>query len=430
MTLFADQLALRAFSLDVGTSAEQLADKLEILERLHLRRRSGELADLTETRVEQSFNERLFSEVFDYRTLLRDGAGEYHLQPRFRHKRHRYDDFALGFFGPTGGVPVVSCELKSYGTDLDAPQTGGSYSGQTPVEQAHSAVSGPQVRWILLSNFDELRLYRAGDQSRCFRTLLSGIYTVTDFREVYAVFSRKALLGSSPSSSPLDGLHSMQTPSVVPPKKGRIRLLQHSWMSGPDPNVPFFRLEEAMARSPNISIGEAVPKGERLVHEVRDVSGSPELVREASKAGAFRRSQYVELSGAGPGTALQGESLRKCIFGFLCEAHLFYSHLTKTHTTDRREVSVLWLLDGIADSELGAPAHWFPVGIPSLNVRAPSDAESSEYERTGLLSIASVNANESKFEDLAYDAMRELLFPFVARVPGTSQRTRVTPRRK
>ena len=46
---------------------------LELQRQLCNRHVAGWLEDLTELRVEQSFNERLFAEIFDYRTLFRDG---------------------------------------------------------------------------------------------------------------------------------------------------------------------------------------------------------------------------------------------------------------------------------------------------------------------------------------------------------------------
>ena len=84
-------------------------------------------------------------------------------------------DGALGEFvaGPGGGLggPVRAVvELKDARTGLDAKQRGHGGRGrqETPVEQAFSYPSkfGGSCRWVLVSNFVELRLYSAQDQTR------------------------------------------------------------------------------------------------------------------------------------------------------------------------------------------------------------------------------------------------------------------------
>ncbi len=52
-------------------------------------------------------------------------------------------------------------ELKTPGTDLDAPQS--RYPYETPVEQAFRyARHQPGVEWVIVSDMDEIRLYRNG----------------------------------------------------------------------------------------------------------------------------------------------------------------------------------------------------------------------------------------------------------------------------
>ncbi len=88
--------------------------------------------ELTEKRVEQSFNEQLFAFVLDYRTLLSHEPGEFHLLPQNFAGGKRFDDFSLGFFGTGEAEPRVlaSAEFKSPGCDLDKPQTSGGYGGE------------------------------------------------------------------------------------------------------------------------------------------------------------------------------------------------------------------------------------------------------------------------------------------------------------
>src|SRR5205814_4883781 len=76
MSLF-DPQELTFLAAEHSPSPIEVRRGLEILARLRARRADGHLRALTETRVEQSFNERLFAEVFGYRTLFQHGAGGY-----------------------------------------------------------------------------------------------------------------------------------------------------------------------------------------------------------------------------------------------------------------------------------------------------------------------------------------------------------------
>ena len=116
---------LRLFLSEHPLDADTCEKKLAILRILLRRKSDGTLAGLTEKRIEQSFNEQLFAQIFDYKTLLRDGEGEYHLLPQnYRNvgSGGTYDDFSLGFFSPLEKVALATAELKSPGTDLDAIQ--------------------------------------------------------------------------------------------------------------------------------------------------------------------------------------------------------------------------------------------------------------------------------------------------------------------
>lgn len=87
-------------------------------------------------------------------------------------------DFAADGKGALGGPVRAVVELKDARTSLDAKQKLGARGrAETPVEQAFSYPSkmGPSCRWVIVSNFVELRLYAANDQTRAevfsFRTL-------------------------------------------------------------------------------------------------------------------------------------------------------------------------------------------------------------------------------------------------------------------
>jgi hypothetical protein len=156
------------------------------------------IRDLPETRVEQSFNEQLFARILDYRTLLSHDDGEFHLLPKNLTGPRRFDDFSLGFFGVRHAV-FGTAEFKSPGVDLDAPQSDASYGGRTPVEQAFTAISGlPSCRWILVSNFQELRLYSAQGRRLLAVAELHEVRSHDDLADLMAHFDRSALLPARP----------------------------------------------------------------------------------------------------------------------------------------------------------------------------------------------------------------------------------------
>ena len=87
-------------------------------------------------------------------------------------------EFAADPKGALGGPVRAVIELKGARTYLDAKQKlGAKGRNETPVEQAFSYPSkmGASCRWVIVSNFLELRLYAANDQTRAevfdFRTL-------------------------------------------------------------------------------------------------------------------------------------------------------------------------------------------------------------------------------------------------------------------
>jgi hypothetical protein len=174
--------------------------KLAIMRRLQGRYITCNLPKVAETRVEQSFNEQLFGKVLGYQTLLSHPTLPFHLSPKSRNAIGRYDDFSLGFFGVGDDRVIASAELKSPGCNLDSPQRGGSYGGISPVEQA--CRMGRELagcRWVLVSNFRELRLYDLTDWD-------SGPVSVIDLLEVKnpetlsflcAHFDRQSLLGKT-----------------------------------------------------------------------------------------------------------------------------------------------------------------------------------------------------------------------------------------
>jgi hypothetical protein len=223
-----DPSVLQAMRMRRRRAETRAAEKLEILRRLYLQHVACDLPKQPETRVEQSFNEQLFARVFDYETLLSHGRVPFHLQPKTYGRGH-YDDFSLGlFYGSAEDVHIASAELKPANTNLDAPQAGSGYDGLTPVQQAfRRARERASCRWVIVSNFSELRLYDVRDEREPIAVAdLHEVRNPNDLALLLAHFDRRALLRidgtEAEMTTALDPTHPQHP---IPPAQGSHRLV-------------------------------------------------------------------------------------------------------------------------------------------------------------------------------------------------------------
>ena len=148
------------------------AARLEKLRSWQQRIASGYVGSQKEEALQAEFLTLVFGQVLgyeyerpDYRQLL--------LEKKTNVDGTKPDgalgDFAADGKGALGGPVRAVVELKDARTSLDAKQRLGTKGrAETPVEQAFSYPSkmGASCRWVLVSNFVELRLYAANDQTR------------------------------------------------------------------------------------------------------------------------------------------------------------------------------------------------------------------------------------------------------------------------
>ena len=171
---------------------------------------SGALLGQQEKPLQGQFLSEVFDRLLGYRQLV--GAGGIHsMEPETSSKSvkgYRPPDARLGWFGATLDLTRGVLELKAPGTDLDARQ-GASYGRLTPVEQAFgyaNKVDG--CRWVLLSNFIELRLYRTDrGQGYCQRFLLAELVDPDRLAAFLFLLHRDTLVGPDPTAhSPVERL--------------------------------------------------------------------------------------------------------------------------------------------------------------------------------------------------------------------------------
>lgn len=181
------ELDTYAFGHSVGK--DEVLGGLARLARLQHLHRSGYWSSLTESKVEQSFVERVFGDVFGYTTLLGNTDMSHDVMPKayvpLPGAARAFADFALGHFRADQNEIVVTAELKSPGADLDAQQSG-NYEGKSPVQQAMMAASNAKAEWCVVSNANEVRLYRVPDEMSYERVALLDVLSPSDARTPYS----------------------------------------------------------------------------------------------------------------------------------------------------------------------------------------------------------------------------------------------------
>ncbi|PVY38390.1 Eco57I restriction-modification methylase domain-containing protein [Pontibacter virosus] len=147
-----------------------LAKKRALIEKWQSGIKSGKILKQKEEELQSEFLNIFFGEVLEY--VYSPEATRWNLS-----KEHKSDsdstkaDGALGYFWMFGNERKADVraviELKDARTDLDKPQNR-LHDKRSPVEQAFSYVpkAGGNCRWVLVSNFLEIRLYHHSDQSR------------------------------------------------------------------------------------------------------------------------------------------------------------------------------------------------------------------------------------------------------------------------
>jgi len=150
--LFQQNLILRILG-----EAPPLPDAhLKILRKWQASLQSGSLKKIKEISLHGQFLTDLFGHVLGY-TGITNGHGEsWEWQAEVSISGAGQADAALGFFSHENCLITAPVELKGAMTSLDHPMA----RGYTPVQQVWrygNAVAG--CRWVILSNYRELRLY-------------------------------------------------------------------------------------------------------------------------------------------------------------------------------------------------------------------------------------------------------------------------------
>ena len=210
--LFATSVQRNAVSAYPLESLPDLEQKLAVAAAWASDVSSGKIKRFKVEEKQRAFLDAIFRDLLGYTTP--EGRQTWNLRQEQKTKLDATKaDGALGFYSYTGDSDRIVAdvraviELKGPRVRLDSPQAG--YPGKpTPIEQAFGYVSkmGSRCRWVLVSNFRELRLYHHSSQARYASFDLGRFHEPDQVRRLVALLSRDQLLCQD-EASPLERLY-------------------------------------------------------------------------------------------------------------------------------------------------------------------------------------------------------------------------------
>ena len=152
---------------DILTYLEKIPNldqKIEDLLLWYKELQSGKVAQRSEEQQKSEFLDTIFAKVLGYEC----NENEWKIEKEFNFPNGAIADGLLGFFGVQKSPTVkVAIEIKKLKINLDKPQMQRA-DHFTPVEQGfHYAYQAKNTcTWVIVSNFEEIRLYNYADQNR------------------------------------------------------------------------------------------------------------------------------------------------------------------------------------------------------------------------------------------------------------------------
>ena len=175
-----------------------ISDRIAVVKKLHAEWKNGNADD--ETRYEQNFNQLFFNELLGYNWQT-------HMHPKASTPVWgKIADIGLGHFADGkynfDDVQVI-VELKWAKIFLDKKQQ--RQNSQSPVDQWFGyKTSFKNCKWLIVSNFHQIRLYRDNKQDYVERTLdelVSGDDNYFALRKLLMILSAERLLSTDGSES-------------------------------------------------------------------------------------------------------------------------------------------------------------------------------------------------------------------------------------
>ncbi len=201
LTIFSKKETEKKVKIAFPNGIENIDKKIKIIENWQANLLSGKFLQAKEEELQSLFLFRIFGDVLDY---------EYQNPNKWNltiEQKTKFDstksDGAIGFFKVKTKKEIENdiravIELKNARTSLDKPQNRKDFKG-TPVEQAfmYANKTGDKCKWVIVSNFLEIRLYQANDINKYEKFDLFSISEINEFRRFYYLLSKEQLIQPS-----------------------------------------------------------------------------------------------------------------------------------------------------------------------------------------------------------------------------------------
>ena len=179
---------------------EDMKEKQSVVERWKYEIDTKSIYAKKEEQLQSDFLNDIFGKVLGY--AYERGLDELNLEKEYKSKTDgTKPDGVLGYLTAENKDIRVVIELKDAYTNLDHKQNRKN-DNRTPVEQAFSYVSkcGGKCKWVIVSNFVEIRLYPANDSSVYQSFNIVDLVKSEKLKEFYALLAKDNLFIQSGNS--------------------------------------------------------------------------------------------------------------------------------------------------------------------------------------------------------------------------------------
>ncbi len=173
--------------------------KIALLQEWNAMYQKWELQKKKETAFEATYSEKLFGTILGYSDVS-DGV-----YTREKHPKNASNgqtcDIGLGYYSSEKNETQAVVELKDAGTSIDRPQQ--REGNMTPIQQGFKYKPLYNSRWVIVSNYYEIRLYRDTYQDYEVWTLADLVNPVNEyekFRTFYFLLRAESLVSETGES--------------------------------------------------------------------------------------------------------------------------------------------------------------------------------------------------------------------------------------
>jgi len=175
-------------------SKEELSEKKEKIQDFINFIKSGKIKDYNEEQLQARFATEVFEKTLGYKNSFNE-TWEYELE-RKTDVDGQKPDVVLGEFTSEESKVIAVVELKDFKYyDLDKKQNRVG-DKRTPVEQGfgYAPKFGGNCRWVLISNFNEIRLYDKNDENQYERFYIEDLEDDFEFKRFLYLLSKENIL--------------------------------------------------------------------------------------------------------------------------------------------------------------------------------------------------------------------------------------------